>query len=89
MVQFCYLARFNGAASVIEAEGCWSALLTRRHTAGFNGAASVIEAEAALETILDAMDALQRGRLGDRGGGTQVLHLNSHGDVLASTGPPR
>ena len=65
--------RFNGAASVIEAEAA-----ARRSSppaqqpAGwrsFNGAASVIEAEA--DDVVDALTAyqLQRGRLGDRGGG--------------------
>ncbi len=70
--------RFNGAASLIEAEekgAVWADV----KSAGFNGAASLIEAEAQRRApdATFSTTTLQRGRLVDRGGGCRAERRRS------------
>ena len=65
----CRTRRFYGAAAVTEAEGI-ALELDARGLPCFNGAASVTEAEGAASLRVTIRNSsLQRGRLGDRGGG--------------------
>ena len=73
---------FNGAASVIEAEVTFEGSRWIE-SIGFNGAASVIEAEGPSSPLwATAAAKLQRGRLGDRGGGDADGIIDSRVAVL-------